>query len=166
MSQAMFLNRNAVVTSLMVLGLGVGTSLLESRSANAQVIDCSTTLCTPADQQLIIGYPMFDESNFVAVVDGFGTTRRFWVHIPDDYATVDGINEKIPLIFAFHGGGQTREAMVNGKWGDYFDQDIAFVIPLGEPDPCANNSGETQWMQPAFGANTTPADANCDPATR
>jgi hypothetical protein len=50
--------------------------------------------------------------------------------------------------------------MVVGKWGDYFDQNIAFVIPLGEPDPCANDQG-TQWMQPGFGANTTPTDPNC-----
>lgn len=78
--------------------------------------------CTATDQQLIVRYPMFDERNFDAVVDGFGTTRKFWVHIPDDYDTVDGMNEKIPLIFAFHGGGQQREAMVDGKWGDYYDQ--------------------------------------------
>lgn len=155
--------KNISMLSLLV----VLAAMLEFRSANAQAIDCSTTLCTPADQQLIIGYPMFDESNFDAVVDGFGTARKFWVHIPDDYDTVDGINEKIPLIFAFHGGGQSREAMVAGKWGDYFDQNIAFVIPLGKPDPCANNPLETQWMQPGFGANTTPMmDLNCDPATQ
>jgi poly(3-hydroxybutyrate) depolymerase len=146
--------------------LVVLAAMLEFRSANAQVIDCSTTQCTAADQQVILGYPMFNEDNFVAVVDGFGTTRRFWVHIPDDYDTVDGITEKIPLIFAFHGGGQFREAMVAGKWGDYFDQNIAFVIPLGEPDPCANNPLAPQWTQPGFGASTTPADPNCAPATQ
>lgn len=145
--------------------LVVLAAMLEFRSANAQVIDCSTDFCIPGDQQLILGYRMFNEDNFDAVVDEFGTNRKFWVHIPNDYDTVDGINEKIPLIFAFHGAGQLREAMVDGKWGDYFDQTIAFVIPLGEPDPCATNQG-TQWMQPAFGANTTPTDANCDPATQ
>jgi len=150
--------------------LVVLAAMLEFRSANAQVM-CSTsstttTPCTAADQPLIIGYPMFNEDNFDPVVDGFGKRRGFWVHIPDDYDTV-GITEKIPLIFAFHGGGQFREAMVAGKWGDYFDQNIAFVIPLGEPDPCANNPLETQWTQPGFGANTTPMmDTNCDPATQ
>jgi hypothetical protein len=73
--------------------------------------------------------------------------------------------QKIPLIFAFHGGGQQREATVNGKWGDYFDQNVAFVIPLGEPDPCSNDQG-TQWMQPTLGTNSTPTDLNCDPATQ
>jgi len=129
-------------------------------------VDCSTVSCTSVDQQTILGYSMFDEHNFATIVDGFGRERKFYVHIPDDYDTVDGITEKIPLIFAFHGGGQQQEAMVNGKWGDYFDQNIAFVIPLGEPDPCANNPLGTQWMQPAFGANTTPTDANCVPATQ
>lgn len=155
---------------LMLPLLVVLAAMLEFRSANAQVM-CSTsstttTPCTAADQPLIIGYPMFNEDNFDPVVDGFGKRRGFWVHIPDDYDTV-GITEKIPLIFAFHGGGQFREAMVAGKWGDYFDQNIAFVIPLGEPDPCANNPLETQWTQPGFGANTTPMmDTNCDPATQ
>ena len=165
MFQATCVSRHAVVVSLMVLGLVVGTSNLESGAAYAQVVDCSSTLCTPADQQVIIGYPMFDESNFAAVVDGFGVTRRFWVHIPDDYDVVDGILQRIPLIFAFHGGTQQQEAMVNGKWGDYFDQNVAFVIPLGEPDPCANDKG-TQWTQPTFGLNSTPTDLNCDPATQ
>jgi poly(3-hydroxybutyrate) depolymerase len=149
----------------MAIGLLVATSPLKSGAAHAQVVDCSSAFCTPADQQSIIGYPMFDESNFAAVVDGFGVPRSFWVHIPDDYDAVDGIAQKIPLIFAFHGGGQQREAMVNGKWGDYFDQNVAFVIPLGEPDPCASNQG-TQWMQPTFGPNSTPGDINCDPATQ
>lgn len=151
---------------LMVSLLVVLAVMLEFRSANAQVVDCSTVLCDSGDQQLILGYPMFNEDNFTAIVDGFGTTRKFWVHIPDDYDTVDGITQQIPLIFAFHGGGQTREAMVVGKWGNYFDQDIAFVIPLGEPDPCANNPQATQWMQPGFGASTTSAYPNCDPATQ
>jgi poly(3-hydroxybutyrate) depolymerase len=164
MPRAQYLNRNAVVTSLMVIGLVVGTSSLESSAAYAQV-DCSSTFCTPADQQLIVGYPMFDESNFLAVTDGFGVPRSFWLHIPDDYDAVDGITQKIPLIFAFHGGGQDRSAMVSGKWGDYFDQNVAFVIPLGEPDPCASNGG-TQWMQPTFGPNSTPGNVNCDPATQ
>jgi poly(3-hydroxybutyrate) depolymerase len=129
-------------------------------------VDCSTISCTSLDQQTILGYSMFNEDNFASIFDGFSRKRKFYVHIPDDYDTVDGFTEKIPLIFAFHGGGQQQEAMVNGKWGDYFDQNIAFVIPLGEPDPCANNPQETQWMQPAFGANTTATDPNCDPATQ
>ncbi len=141
--------------------LAVLAAMLEFRSANAQVIDCSTTDCIPVDQQVILGYSMFNEDNFDAVIDGFGRERKFWVHIPDDYDTILTATQKIPLIFAFHGMGQTREAMVVGKWGDYFDQNIAFVIPLGEPDPCTNNPQETQWMQPGFGANTTPTDPNC-----
>lgn len=145
--------------------LVVLAAMLDFRSANAQGIDCSTDFCIPGDQQLILGYRMFNEDNFDAVVDGFGTNRKFWVHIPDDYDTIT-TTQKMPLIFAFHGGGQTREAMVAGKWGDYFDQNIAFVIPLGEPDPCADNPQETQWMQPGFGANTTPMQPNCDPATQ
>ena len=164
MSRALCLNRHAVATSLIVIGLVVGMSSLESSVAHAQV-DCSSTFCTPADQQSILGYPMFDETNFAAVVDGFGVARSFWVHIPDDYDAVDGIVQKIPLIFAFHGGGQDRTAMINGKWADYFDQNVAFVIPLGEPDPCASN-GVRQWMQPTFGPNSTPGNINCDPATQ
>ena len=164
MSRALCLNRKAVVFP-MVIGLVAGSSSLEFGAAHAQIVDCSATFCTPADQQSINGYPMFDETNFAAVVDGFGVARLFWVHIPDDYDAVDGINQKIPLIFAFHGGGQQREAMVNGKWADYFDQNVAFVIPLGESDPCASDQG-TQWMQPTFGLNTTPTDINCDPATQ
>jgi poly(3-hydroxybutyrate) depolymerase len=72
------------------------------------------------------------------------------------------------LIFAFHGGGQTREAMVSGKWGDYFNQDYAFVIPLGEADPCDNplGAGQTQWMQPGLGESTSPTNPSCDPATQ
>jgi len=145
----------------------VAVVLLAPRPAVAQ-IDCSAVFCTAADQNLIGGYPMFNESNFSPIVDGFGRTRRFWVHVPVDYDVVNGINQKIPLVFAFHGGGQNRQDMVDGKWGDYFDQEIAFVIPLGEPDPCDNplGNGGTQWLLPGLGASTSAGNPNCDAASQ
>ena len=106
--------------------------------------------------------------NFVPVVDGFGNARKFYVHIPAAYDAVDGEARKVPLIFAFHGGGsQTPEAMITGKWEEYFDQDYAFVIPLAGADPCDNpgGNGKSHWMQAGMALRTSPADANCDPAT-
>lgn len=145
-----------------------GVLALSAAPSFAVPVNCSTTSCTPADQQTIGGYPMFNEDNFDPVVDGFNRTRRFWVHIPDDYDTVDGVTQQIPVIFAFHGAGQARDAMVNGKWGDYFDRDIAFVIPLGEADPCDNpgGNGRTQWLGVGAGPSTSPLDPNCDPASQ
>jgi len=136
-------------------------------SARAQ-IDCSTVACAAADQSAIAGYPMFSQANFAPIVDGFGRTRLFYVHIPTQYDTVDGVSQKIPLVFAFHGGSQTREAMIAGKWGDFFDQEVAFVVPLGTADPCANPAGNgiTQWMQPGPGGSTSPGNPSCDPATQ
>lgn len=128
-------------------------------------VDCSVIDCDSTDQQFIDGYNMFDETNFDPVVDGFGRTRQFWVHIPVNYDVVDGATEKIPVIFAFHGLSQEPEAMVDGKWGDYFDDNIAFVIPRGEPDPC-DSSGPTTWMGPKTLDTMTPTDLNCDPATQ
>jgi poly(3-hydroxybutyrate) depolymerase len=135
-------------------------------TAFAQV-NCNVDSCDAIHQQTIKGFKMFNDSNFDPIVDGFGRTRRFWVHLPDDYDdVVDDETEKIPVIFAFHGGGQRREAMVAGKWGAYFDQNIAFVIPQGEPDPCHNSLAATHWMQPTFGPSTSDSDPNCDPATQ
>lgn len=136
-------------------------------TAHAQ-IDCNTVACAAADQTLIQGYPMFNQANFATMVDGFGRTRLFYLHIPTQYDTVDGVTQKIPLVFAFHGGGQTREAMIQGKWGDFFDQEVAFVVPLGTADPCDNvaGTGKAQWMQPGPGPSTSPANPSCDPATQ
>lgn len=139
-----------------------------STAAALAAIDCSTVFCTSADQPVINGYNMFGHRNFDMIVDGWGRSRRFFVHIPASYDLVDGVDEQIPLIFAFHGGGQTPEAMIAGKWGDdYFDQDYAFVIPAAETDPCNNpgGAGESRWMQPGLAERTSPADPNCDPAS-
>jgi poly(3-hydroxybutyrate) depolymerase len=145
----------------------VAAALGAAATARAQ-IDCSTAACAAADQTALLGYPMFSQANFAPVVDGFGRTRLFYVHIPAQYDVVDGVTQKIPVVFAFHGRGQTREAMIAGKWGDYFDQEIAFVIPLGAPDPCANpgGNGPLEWMQPGPGASSSPGNVNCDPATQ
>lgn len=128
-------------------------------------VNCDVVDCDSSDQQLIDGYNMFDETNFDPVVDGFGRTRQFWVHIPVNYDAVDGVTEKIPVIFAFHGSSQEPEAMVDGKWGDYFDENVAFVIPRGEADPC-DSTGPTTWMGPKTLDTTTSTDINCDPATQ
>jgi hypothetical protein len=148
--------------------LAVCTLLVVSTPSFAVPINCSNVFCTSADQANIGGYSMFNENNFDPVTDGFNRTRKFWIHIPDDYDAVDGVSQMIPVIFAFHGGGQLREAMVNGKWGDYFDQDIAFVIPSGEPDPCDNfmATGQSQWLGPGAGASTSSGNPNCDPASQ
>lgn len=131
-------------------------------------VNCSAISCTFASEPTLQGFLMFNEQNFAAIVDGWGRTRKFYLHIPPRYDTVDGTTQKIPVIFAFHGGGQTREAMISGKWGDYFNQDYAFVIPLGEADPCDNplGAGKAQWMQPGLGERTSPTNVSCDPATQ
>jgi poly(3-hydroxybutyrate) depolymerase len=122
--------------------------------------------CGALDQPTIAGRHMFNETNFDAVIDGFGQTRKFWVHLPQSYDAVDGVTQKIPVIFAFHGAGQQREAMVAGKWDEYFDQDIAFVVPAAEADPC-DQAGEVRWMQPTVRQPaSTPGNAGCDPATQ
>ena len=111
---------------------------------------------------------MFDEQNFATIFDGFGNARSFYVHIPATYDAVDGVTQKVPLIFALHGGGeQTPEAIIAGKWEDYFDQDYAFVIPLAGADPCENpgGNGKSHWMQAGMALRTSPGDANCDPVT-
>jgi poly(3-hydroxybutyrate) depolymerase len=131
-------------------------------------IDCSTETCDSLDQRPLLGRQMFDERNFTTIVDGFGRARQFYVHIPATYDAVDGVTQKIPLIFAFHGGGsQTPEAMITGKWEEYFDQDYAFAIPLAGADPCENpgGNGKSHWMQAGMAFRTSPADPNCDPAT-
>lgn len=140
-------------------------ALFAPQWASAQ-INCSVVMCTAADQPWIFGYPMFTEDNFNPIFDAFGRRREFYVHIPDDYDTLL-VDQKVPLVFAFHGRGQTPEAMINGKWGDYFDQEVAFVIPWGEPDPCDNvfGTGDRQWLLPGPGKGTSATNVNCDPAT-
>jgi poly(3-hydroxybutyrate) depolymerase len=139
-----------------------------SWSPPGAAINCSVVNCLSTDQRTIHGYSMFTEADFDPVVDGFGRTRKFWVHIPPAYDTALLNGQEVPLVFAFHGGGQTREAMVAGKWGDHFDDDVAFVIPLGAPDPCDNVAGRgpTQWLIPGIGPSKSPGNVNCDPATQ
>jgi poly(3-hydroxybutyrate) depolymerase len=140
-------------------------ALLDPQSASAQ-INCSVVNCSAANQPLIFGYPMFNDDNFDPMFDAFGRRRRFFVHIPDDYDNLLA-GQKVPLVFAFHGGSQAPEAMIDGKFGDHFDQDVAFVIPRGEPDPCDNpfGTGIGQWLSPGPGKGTSPGNVNCDPAT-
>ncbi len=128
-------------------------------------VNCSVIDCSAADQQIIFGNPMFDETNFDSVVDGFGRTRQFWVHLPQGYDSVDGINEKIPVIFVYHGHSQLPEGMLEGKWEEYFDSDIAFVIPFGTGDPCDIDSPDT-WMVPKYIDTGNAVSINCDPATQ
>lgn len=129
------------------------------------LVDCSVRLCTSNDQRLTEGYRLFDQDNFATVVDGFGRPREFKVHIPARYDDVNGTSQKVPLVFAFHGGNQPWDAMVAGKWDEHFEQEIAFVFPADLPDPCEN--AEHRWIQPAVrpGART-PQDPNCDPLTQ
>jgi poly(3-hydroxybutyrate) depolymerase len=157
-----------VLPAAMVTSCVSADDPVETEQALLAPINCSAVTCASADEPTLHGYRMFDDQNFTAFVDGWNRTRKFYVHIPARYDTVDGVTQKIPLIFAFHGGGQTREAMINGKWADYFDQDYAFVFPLGEPDPCDNpaGTGQTQWMQPGLGESTSPLNPSCDPATQ
>ena len=134
-----------------------------TQAPRAYAQNCSVISCDSTDQSLIGGFDMFNESNFDPVVDAWGRTRSFFVHIPVQYDTVDGVTEKIPLIFAFHGGGQGRDAMIDGKWGDHFNDDIAFVVPLGKPDPCdnVNGNGPAIWMQPTIRPSNSPSNPNC-----
>jgi poly(3-hydroxybutyrate) depolymerase len=140
-------------------------ALFVPRQASAQ-IDCSAMFCAAADQTLIYGYSMFTDENFAPIFDAFNRRRRFFVHIPDDYDTLQ-MGQLVPLVFAFHGGGQAPEAMIDGKWGDYFDDEIAFVIPRGAPDPCDNlmGGGLDQWLSPGPGKGRSPGNVSCDPAT-
>jgi poly(3-hydroxybutyrate) depolymerase len=156
------------VISRPYLALVLSAAAFAAAATSHAQLSCTTTGCAAADQPLVFGLPMFSDANFAPIVDGFGRTRRFYVHLPVQYDTVDGVSQKIPLVFAFHGGSQTREAMINGKWADYFDQEVAFVIPLGTADPCANPGGNgiTQWMQPGPGESTSPGNPSCDPATQ
>jgi dienelactone hydrolase len=166
------LNENtAKYTAVLNCLLATAFSIMFSyQTANAQV-DCSTAFCTSADQTIINGYDMFDDTNFASVVDGLGNSRQFYVHIPASYDALPA-DQLIPVIFAFHGGGQDRMAMIDGKWGDdYFNQDIAFVIPLGEPDLCDDTvvNPERVWMQPGLREGIplgNPLPAGCVPATQ
>lgn len=151
-----------------LLSAVIGT-MFSPQTATAQV-DCSTVFCASTDQLTINGYEMFDDTNFDSVVDGLGDNRQFYVHIPASYDTLPA-DQLMPVIFAFHGGGQDRMAMIDGKWGDdYFNQEIAFVIPLGEPDLCDTNVNPGRvWMQPGLREGVpigNPLPADCDPATQ
>jgi len=172
--------QNMVVKYAAIFGhitLAIICVMSNFQTTNAQ-IDCSVTSCVPADQLPIHGYDMFDETNFDPVLDGLGTPRKFWVHIPDDYDTVDGINMQIPTIFAFHGGvvddpltpETPQDMMLDGKWADYFNQDIAFVIPLAEDNPCDTGANPKKiWLGPNWGPGIpvgTPLPADCNPATQ
>lgn len=153
---------------LSIVGACVGEPEVELSSI-ASAINCSTATCGWSTEPTVTtpsgtAYRMYDDSNFAAVVDGFGRRRTFFVHIPRTYDLVNGTDQKVPLIFVFHGGDMNRQDMIDGKWGDHFEEDYAFVIPLGEPDPCDNPSGNgiRQWLQPSVGERTSRNNANCD----
>jgi poly(3-hydroxybutyrate) depolymerase len=136
----------------------------ETASALAAVT-CSAYLCEPTLTTAKGGaYRMFDETSFPPIVDGWGTSRQFYVHIPARYDSLAS-DEQMPVIFAFHGGGLDYDSMVDDQWADYFEQDYAFVIPRGEPDPCDAAGGKRQWLAPGIAERSTPSGTNCDPST-
>ena len=164
---------------LLLVGILVGGHLAPAHAQSAVApsgmlgplppIDCSTVSCEALDQRTLLGNQMFDEQNFAPIVDGFGRVRRFYVHIsrpPTTWWTAT--TQKVPLIFAFHGGSQAPEAMIVGKWEEYFDQDYAFVIPFAEkptpvtiPEGMASRTG----CRRAWRCAPAPATRHCDPAT-
>lgn len=152
-----------ILMSIFLLTLAI---LSNVQTANAK--DCSIpNECASADQTSPFGYRWFDESDFREIKDGFLRSRKFFVHIPPSYDTLPD-DQKMPVIFVFHGGDMLREAMIDGKWGDYFDQDIAFVIPAAEADPC-DPSQEKAWMGVGVGRAKIPhinIDPNCDPRSQ
>ncbi len=133
-------------------------------------VNCSIVQCTADNQRLIEGNRMFDESNFFAIEDAFGRARKFWIHIPRQYDERVLDRFLTPTIFAFHGAGQTSREMLVGKWEEYFDRGIAFVIPQGETNPCFDTEllgkRATSWMVPTYVPSATPDDPNCIPAER
>lgn len=163
--------RLSLFTRLLPLFFGV---IIAPQSAQAQIWDCSFLFCNSFHEQTIDGYRMFDEKNFDPVVDRFGKERRFWVHLPARYDNLVINEEKMPVIFVFHGGSdevEPRNMMLGGKWADYFYQDIAFVIPLAEPGPCDTTPQpqHRRWMGVTFGPGVpsgTPLPPDCDPATQ
>lgn len=129
-----------------------------STTAAAVTPPCSAASCEPT-----IGlHKMFNESDFTQIRDGWGRVRRFFVHIPARYDSLT-TSELMPVIFAFHGGGQDRQAMIDGIWDAYFEQDYAFVIPLGEPDPCERMT--RQWLSPGLADRAATVVAPCRSAT-
>lgn len=134
---------------------------------NVPAINCSLIQCTSENQQMIEGNRMFDETNFFPIVDAFGRTRKFWVHIPRQYDDKGLDAYRTPTIFAFHGAGQMSQDMLAGRWEEYFDRGIAFVIPQGEPNPCAqrmvNGKRPTSWMVPYYVPSTSPILMDCEP---
>ena len=157
-----------------------------------EIVDCSALWCDPADQQLVEpgqpandsvwpssvdaavsdGYRLFDERNFAPLVDAFGRERRFYVHLPARYASVDGVAEKIPVLFVFHGGvtkSEPREMMIVGKWDEHFEGDVALVFPKAEKDPCNSGpDGKFRWLRPGIGQRGSlqgGQDPTCPPET-
>jgi poly(3-hydroxybutyrate) depolymerase len=164
----LFTRAGYIISQFLLAAVGTIFSL---QIVNAQV-DCSIVSCNSTDQQTIGTYHMFDETNFDPVLDVLGTPRRFWVHIPQSYDTL-AMNELMPTIFAFHGGvsdPEPRAMMLDGKWADYFNQDIAFVIPRGEANPCDTSLNPKKiWLGPNWGPGIpsgTPLPLSCDPATQ
>jgi len=173
---------------------GQGVPHLEWASV---IVDCSVALCLPEDQQLVQpampanqgpwpssvdesdapvedGYRMFDERNFDPIFDAFGRERRFYVHLPSSYDSAGGSTAKLPLVFVFHGGvtsSEPRGMMIVGKWDEYFEGDVAFVIPKAEKDPCnVGATGKYRWLWPGVshrGDSQTGQDpVNCPSSTR
>jgi hypothetical protein len=179
--------RNRIVKYVALFGrlLPVFLGIISTHQTPKQTgIDCSSNFCRAADQQTIANHYMFDERNFFPILDGLGRRRKFWVHIPFWYDTLTTNEEKMPVIFAFHGGTtdpEPRDMMLGGKWADYFYQDIAFVIPRAEPGPCDPNAYPPdpnipptptpyrRWIGIGWGPGVPlgdPLPANCDPATQ
>lgn len=142
----------------LALALGACAVDPETETTSAAVTTCALHSCEPS----VGGHAMFSDTDFTTITDDFGNRRSFFVHIPARYDTL-GTNEKMPLIFAFHGGGENRQAMIDGKWDAYFEQDYAFVFPLGSPDPCER--GPLQWLSPGLAERAPGVVAPCTAAT-
>lgn len=164
-SRHKFLLLSVFVLTIIILGTSVQTANAQKKCSNLP------GPCTSVDQTPFFpgNYPMFNEADFRVIKDGFGRPRKFYVHIPESYDTLNA-EQKMPVIFAFHGGGGTPEKMIQGKWGERFDEDIAYVIPAGEADPC-DPTEEKAWMGVGVGPAVVPHDplvsrANCHPSTQ
>lgn len=144
------------------LGACVADAADPATETAVAAVSCTAHSCEPTVVVAGVGYRLFEETAFSPIVDGWGRTRQFYVHIPARYDSLAS-GEKMPVIFAFHGGGEDREYMIGGKWADYFEGDYAYVIPRGEPDPC---DGPTrQWIEPGVARRSTPLQPNCTAST-
>lgn len=108
--------RSATILGCLLLAL---TGLMLSPRTTIAQTDCSANLCDSTDQTNINGYDMFDDTNFVDVVDGLGDRRQL-----------------MPVVFAFHGAGHampdadepptaTLERMTSDY--DYTEETVIFL---------------------------------------